>query len=102
MFVVCSTKAKLAVAGSRQASKLAALTRRRITALEGAGMTGNESWQRRHAVQIVAQLPEDAKDALRVLELARELVETFLQDRPCQPFGREPVVVAFPEAAPSR
>lgn len=42
-------------------------------------MSGNESWQRRHAIQIAAQLPEDSKDALRVLELARELVEGFLE-----------------------
>lgn len=42
----------------------------------GRGMQG--SWQRRHAIQIVAQLPEGIDDALLVLELARELVETFL------------------------
>ena len=37
---------------------------------------------RRHAVQIVAQLPEAPADALGVLELARELVEEFLTERP--------------------
>lgn len=37
-----------------------------------------DGWQRRHAVQIVAQLPEHTEDAVRVLELARELVEGFL------------------------
>lgn len=36
------------------------------------------AWQRRHAVQIVAQLPEVTADALLVLDLARELVEGFL------------------------
>lgn len=35
-------------------------------------------WQRRMAVQLAAQLPEDIDDALTVLELARELVESFL------------------------
>lgn len=33
---------------------------------------------RRHAVQVVAALPEDTADALKVLELARELVAGFL------------------------
>ena len=42
----------------------------------GVGM--QESWHRRHAVQIVAALPEDLDDALIVLDLARALVETFL------------------------
>lgn len=35
-------------------------------------------WRRRQAVQIAAQLPDDPKDALAVLALARELVEGFL------------------------
>jgi hypothetical protein len=35
-------------------------------------------WQRRHAVQIVAQLPERTDDALAVLGFAKELVEGFL------------------------
>src|SRR4051812_44242304 len=38
----------------------------------------NNNWQRRMAIQIAAQLPEDTEDALMVLELTRELVETFL------------------------
>jgi len=59
-------------------------------------MSGNESWQRRHAIQIAAQLPEDTRDALRVLELARELVESFLGDG--QPRARAEVV-AFPASA---
>ena len=37
-----------------------------------------DAWQRRHAIQIVAQLPEKTDDALAVLEFARELVEGFL------------------------
>jgi len=37
-----------------------------------------EAWHRRHAIQIAAALPEDSADALIVLELARELVETYL------------------------
>jgi len=44
-------------------------------------MSGNDNnWHRRHAIQIVAQLPEGTQDALMVLELARELVEGFLQN----------------------
>lgn len=35
-------------------------------------------WQRRMAVQLAAQLPEDTEDALMVLDLVRELVEGFL------------------------
>jgi hypothetical protein len=42
------------------------------------GQRMQNAWQRRHAVQIVAQLPEKTDDALAVLELARELVEGFL------------------------
>jgi hypothetical protein len=37
-----------------------------------------DAWQRRHAIQIVAQLPEKTDDALAVLEFAKELVEGFL------------------------
>jgi hypothetical protein len=37
-----------------------------------------EAWHRRHAIQIAAALPETVEDALIVLELARELVESFL------------------------
>ena len=37
-----------------------------------------EAWHRRHAIQIAAALPEDGADALVVLELARELVVTYL------------------------
>lgn len=41
-----------------------------------------EAWKRRQALQIVAQLPDKPADALRVLELAKELVEGFLSERP--------------------
>lgn len=67
---------------------------------KGAGMSGNENWKRRHAVQIAAQLPEDPKDALRVLELARELVETFLSEADNQPVrARRPLVAVSGAAA---
>jgi hypothetical protein len=36
-------------------------------------------WHRRHALQIAAQLPDDPKDALIVLDHARRLVEEFLR-----------------------
>lgn len=37
-----------------------------------------DKWMRRHAIQIVAQLPEKPEDAVAVLELAKKLVEDFL------------------------
>lgn len=40
-------------------------------------MTEN-SWHRRHAVQIAAALPDDPEEALLVLRLAEHLVRTFL------------------------
>jgi hypothetical protein len=40
-----------------------------------------QNWHRRHAIQIVAQLPESTEDALKVLELSKRLVEEFLGDR---------------------
>lgn len=43
-----------------------------------------DSWRRRHAIQIAAALPEDLDDALIVLDLARNLIESFVkrdQDR---------------------
>ena len=40
---------------------------------------------RRHAIQVVAALPEEAEDALLVLELARQLVTTFLQSDSPEP-----------------
>ncbi len=54
-----------------------------------------EAWQRRHAIQIAAALPENREDALAVLELARDLVESFLYAplRPDEPLERERGVV---------
>ncbi len=48
-----------------------------------------EAWQRRHAIQIAAALPETREDALIGLDLARELVESFLYapQRPEPPLG---------------
>jgi hypothetical protein len=48
-----------------------------------------EAWHRRHAIQIAAALPETGEDALIVLDLARELIETFLYapQRPEPPRG---------------
>jgi hypothetical protein len=37
---------------------------------------------RRLAIQIAAQLPESERDALRVLQLAAELVSGFMEGRP--------------------
>lgn len=47
----------------------------------GGGRRGDgqsDLWLRRQAVVIVAQLPDGPDDALRVLELARDLVRSFL------------------------
>lgn len=55
----------------------------------------SENWRKRHAVQVVAMLPDDPVDALAVLEYARELVENFLGE------ARKPQVpvLAFSDAA---
>lgn len=37
---------------------------------------------RRHALQVVAALPEGPEDALKILELAREFVLIFLVGQP--------------------
>lgn len=63
----------------------------------------DHNWRRRHAIQIVAQLPEDTEDALMVLELAKELVDGFLRGRQARAPLAEPAgVVAFPASANSR
>jgi hypothetical protein len=59
---------------------------------------------RRHAIQIVAQLPEDQADALLILEAARALVSSFLADDQAEPSGfvdraRECVVLSLVPAA---
>lgn len=41
-------------------------------------MHNNQGWQKRHAIQIVSQLPENIDDALAVLSYARDLVTSFL------------------------
>jgi len=48
-----------------------------------------EAWHRRHAIQIAAALPETGEDALIVLELAKQLIESFLYtpQRPPEPPG---------------
>jgi hypothetical protein len=41
---------------------------------------------RRHAIQVVAALPDDTEDALLVLDLARQLVSGFLSgNQPAEP-----------------
>ncbi len=52
-----------------------------------------EAWQRRHAIQIAAALPETREDALAVLELARDLVESFLYAPQRPPLERDRGVV---------
>ena len=62
------------------------------------GMTEQNNWQRRMAIQIAAQLPEKTEDALLVLEMTRELIETFLggAQRP-----RPVELLTFPTASAS-
>ncbi|MCK1603926.1 hypothetical protein IVB02_21415 [Bradyrhizobium sp. 166] len=43
-----------------------------------------ENWHRRHAIQVVCQLPGETEDALVVLRLATQLVTGFMA-------GPEPV-----------
>jgi hypothetical protein len=61
-----------------------------------------EAWRRRHAIQIAAALPETGEDALIVLDLARELIETFLYapQRPEPPRGARDRVVVSLKSAP--
>lgn len=63
-------------------------------------MNQDHNWRRRHAIQIVAQLPEGVEDALVVLELAKRLVEEFLQEGQPRPLTSD--VVDFPASASSR
>jgi hypothetical protein len=63
-------------------------------------MVKDGNWRRRHAIQIVAQLPEGIDDALEVLELAKELVRGFLSENQAPP--EAPEVIAFqPRLVPS-
>ena len=62
-------------------------------------MVKDGNWRRRHAIQIVAQLPEGIDDALEVLELARELVKGFLSED--QEPQLEPVLIFQPRLVPS-
>jgi hypothetical protein len=41
----------------------------------------SETWRKRQAVQIAAQLPENPADAHAVLDYAKELLDTFLAER---------------------
>lgn len=44
---------------------------------------GNKMWQKRHALQVAAQLPDDEEDGLLILKLAREIYQqVHLLDAP--------------------
>lgn len=60
-------------------------------------MSVEQGWHRRHALQIVAALPDNVDDARTVLKLAGELVDGFLDkgEAAGQPRDREGVLVAF-------
>lgn len=53
-------------------------------------------WHKRHALQIVMQLPEATEDALLVLEAAREFLTTFLAAG--KPEGAVLTIVRHPRA----
>lgn len=50
-------------------------------------MKEEQAWQRRHAIHVVSQLPDDPEDALAVLRFAIEVVERFLV-APQEPLAR--------------
>jgi hypothetical protein len=54
----------------------------------------SDSEHRRHAIQIVGALPDSVDDALKVLDLARQLVEEFLSGHPFtqRPLTSRPVL----------
>lgn len=66
----------------------------------------NQAWRRRHAIQMAAQLPENHEDALAVLALLKELVDSFLAPEADEPrrLDQEGSLVAFPgsSSAPNR
>lgn len=65
-------------------------------------MAESNSWKRRHAIQIAAQLPEDPQEALAILDLAKLLVQNFLMEsQPTLVLDRTADVRAFPASASS-
>lgn len=67
-------------------------------------MGRTEPWHKRHAVHLVAQLPENAADALIILAAATEFVEKFLVEGLGSPRSGvrvvEPPVQLFAKEAP--
>ncbi len=57
----------------------------------------NDAELRRHAIQIVAQLPENQIEALTVLDFCRDLIQGFLAGYPQD--QRSSVVLAFSSAS---
>jgi hypothetical protein len=62
-------------------------------------MASQQDWRKRHALQIVSQLPEGTADALAVLDHARDFVLWSREDAEELPSA---VVKAFPASANSR
>ena len=58
------------------------------------------NWTKRAAIQIAAQLPEDPRDALEVLDYARDLVENWLIGAK-KPIHRPFLVPSLPEGTSS-
>jgi hypothetical protein len=52
-------------------------------------MNVTQPWHRRHAIHIASELPDDPEDAIMVLKLAMEVVETFLREKPSKPLAGE-------------
>lgn len=48
-------------------------------------MSNLENWHRRQALALASQLPDNANDALLVIEATREIVERFLMPKQVEP-----------------
>jgi hypothetical protein len=54
---------------------------------------------RRHALSLVAQLPEDEYEAPAIIEQMRKIVMSFIADAPSDPVGRTLSVVSLKPAS---
>lgn len=65
-------------------------------------MPEEHGWQRRVALQLATQLPENREDAYEVLRLLNELAQTFLWNDQAPLPAAAGDVVAFPAVSSSR
>lgn len=57
--------------------------------------SGGESWRRRIALQITAQLPDSPEDAIAILDIARRLVGFIAEVGVCLPKEDQERVLPF-------